>query len=200
MTSIYKKSIATTLAMTMAVSTAFFAPKRSEAIIGLATGIAPLAIAGVVVAVVGVPLGIGFGVGRHVGGPRRGPGRYPHPGRGHGRVLHGVFTGIALTAIGIVLLEDGSESIQFQPLNLQQSDEFGLTPAERAAFNSSTEELNAMAEDAGLTVQKNISSGEEEAIKASAELWKANLEREAPELRSALAKIMKAKIGYDDLE
>lgn len=175
-----KKSVSTILALSMAISAPLFAPKRAEAIIGLVSGTAPVAIAGAILAAASLPTGVIVGV---AGGIR------PK------RLAISLIAGATLTLLGVLLLEDGSESIQFRAIGESEAQGLQLSEAERRAFNDSVEELNLIAEDAGLEAQKYLREGEETAIEAARKVWKASLDREAPELQSALSKVLRAKFG-----
>lgn len=187
MKTIFKKGTTGLVILALFTSTAFFTPRRSEAIVGLATGIPPLVLAGSVVAVGGwvgaIPIGLGFGTATSdPWGPLLG-------------LAYGIIAGAALTVVGVVLLEDGSEAVQFRRVSDTEARQMQMTSAEQRAFNDSTEELNVLAEEAGLQAQKTLHEGREPAIRAAASVWDSGLVREAPELRGALEKVFRARLA-----
>jgi hypothetical protein len=187
MSKLLKKSVAAWVAITLSLSTTFVVTRQSEAAVGLATGMAPLAIVGAVMAVSGVPAGFGAGYGI---GEASGGGWNTLAG-----AVIGFYAGIALAVIGVILLEDGSEVVQFRAVSPEEAQRFGLTPEERRAFNGATEELTLMAEEAGLQAQKTLPEGREAALHASATAWNEALQREEPELASALSKVLNAQLA-----
>lgn len=176
------------MAGVMAVSVAFASTsvvsQRAEAAAGLATGIVPLAVVGGVMAVVG-PLGfVGTVIAFEV-----------DPGWDTlGVTVIGAIAGAAMLVVGLILLEDGSSALDFHAVTPAQAAVIGMTDAEVAAFNGSSEELNVIAQEATLAAQGAAEAGQEAAVQAARTTWDSALGGDTV-LRSALAKVYRAQLS-----
>lgn len=185
----FRRILATLITVSIVSTSAFLAPKRGEAIVGLATGAAPLVIAGGVVAVAALPAGLALGYGATMIAAENGGGWSSLLG-----IFVGFWLGVAGAVAGVIMLEDGSEAVQFRSLSVQDAARAALSPEEVRAWNSSIEELNVIAQDAGIEVQKAMRLGQEQALRASAQRWEEALSRESPDLREALKKVFQMQL------
>jgi hypothetical protein len=147
------------------------APKRADAIVGLATGNAALAIAGGITMGAGLlsPV-LGAGLGCVVGGVMK-------KGCDVGAVT-GVYSGTwaapVVFLIGVVLLpaEAAYPDIAYPPLSRADFDtleaEVGLTEQEFVAYNNETEEIEAVA----ASIAHEMARRKDASVVLASQLWK----------------------------
>jgi predicted tellurium resistance membrane protein TerC len=132
-----------TLILTLTIS---LAPKRADAIVGLATGAAPVAVTGLVIAL-GGRLMIYSAANGHM--DEFSSLAYALIG------LYGIF-------VGTVVLDENNLSVEFSKVNPETTSKLGLSSDEVEIFNSEIDELNLMA---------NEISSRAKTVNEAASLW-----------------------------
>jgi hypothetical protein len=177
------------LAGLMAVSMGFAAtmavPQRAHAVLGSATGLVPLAVVGGVIAVLG-PVTL---AGTYLAVTTA-----PSNGTVAAFAYGGLLGGGAMLIIGLMLLEDGTQSLEFRSVSDAQALDLGLSAEEQSAFNGNREELGAMYQEALLAAQHAVNGGSEAVMDASRASWDESLGNDTV-LRSALAKVYRAQLA-----
>lgn len=170
------KRIALVLSLSAAIGTAL-PTRQSHAVAAFFTGGATAAAGGVLLS-----LGIGAGVISAI------PLALTAPYTGWNDPLPMmVLVGISLLAVtGIVLLDETGNLASLQELSPQTAERLQITAAERLAYNSEIEEINALTESAALDLQAKLSPAQ------IAERYEGVLSAEA---RAAAAKVLKGTLG-----
>ncbi len=195
--SLAKKGTAMAVAIALASSTAFLAPKRSEAIVGtilVATGVA--AGAGSILLQIGVATAFvgGFMIMGSVGGTIFiDNGRWVDvievEGNGSAKLFWaGAITGLA----GILMLDEQNSAVSLQSLSGAEAEKLGLTRAEHVAFEAEREELNILLQEAQREWLEAKNAGQSQVDLTS--LLKEGGGQISEEARSGASKIARAAI------
>jgi hypothetical protein len=155
---------------------------RSEALVGLLTANPGVAVAGGVLAGAGLLMpAAGYGADKATTKPSS-----PLPSGMVGIYL-GAIAGIALVAIGAVILDTNAPSapLKFIPMRAEQAANIGLTNDEFRAYNQETDEITAVAE----TIQFQMMQAHDPSPELARKLWQKNGADLSPEALSAVAKI-----------
>jgi hypothetical protein len=155
-----KKIGATAIAMTLALGLAFntVAPKRAEAIVGLASGPVGIAVLGGAMMAVGGTWVGGMAIVQSLSGAL---------GSGAGHPGAYAFGGLQIV-LGLVLLDgQPASSLQFVPVTDAQAEALRMTEVQKLAFNGSVDEINAVAE----IVAHDLIEGQVLTAEAAKALW-----------------------------
>lgn len=166
------------------MTTVTLTPRKSEAIIGAATGNLPAIVVG------GAFLGLGVGsyISMKAGVQWNMPGDGMY--QGMTSFLMQVVGALVLTPVGIVLLEEqGSGVPVFQKIDAKKAEKLGLSAKEWASYESELPEINSMLQSDAAVVMNQKPETFSQAIKISENFWKENRTVLSPETVSALVKI-----------
>jgi hypothetical protein len=172
------KQILSVVALSLCLAT----PQRSHAlIVGAAAGPAPLVIYSCAIAG-GITMAGGSLLATFA------PGR--SGARQVGRLL--AFSGLALFAAGILLLDSETQSAQFLSLSDESARSLGLSRSEHAAYESELPEINALFQEVteGVPADEATSA---RGIERARQLWEALLPHLSSDTQYAVRKIFAAQ-------
>jgi hypothetical protein len=172
----------TAMAVALSLTANTVAPKRAEAVVGLALNVpAALVIAGIAgtLGLTGFLATVGMAVGMGPGADEQEP--FPT-----------LYACEALGMLGGVILLEGPKgpAVRFVPMTDEQAGKVGLSREQQVAFNDNVDEINGVAE----TIGSELSAQPSPSVGASQALWAKYGSALGEETLEAVAKVSAAAL------